>query len=289
MPSAARTVLRPVVPGPGRRPPSRRALLAAVTATAVLSAGCSGRPSLTLEPVLDPAPTATEHTTPKPRATDRPTPRPSPSPETPSAAIADTSTVARALGELAVHEAPGGASPTTTLPATTTFGTPTVVLVTDVGAGAADGWLKVLLPVRPNGATGWIRDDGVDLRQVSLEVQVDLQSRELTVFDEGEMLLATPTAIGDPDHPTPTGRFYVTDKLQTPDPEGAYGPYAIGLSAHSDVLTEFAGGDGQVGIHGTNDPASIGDDVSHGCMRVTNDVIEELAHLLPLGTPVTIS
>lgn len=288
MSPASRTV-RPVVPAPGRRPRSRRALLAAVTATAVLAAGCGGRPSLTTEPVVAPTPTPTEHATARPGVADRPTPRPSPSPETPSEVVADTAAVARALGELAVHETPRDASPTTTLPATTSFGTPTVALVTDASAGGADGWLEVLLPVRPNGATGWIRVDDVDLRQVSLEVQVDLQSRELTVLDEGEVLLTTPTAIGDPDHPTPTGRFYVTDKLQTPDPEGAYGPYAIGLSAHSDVLTEFAGGDGQVGIHGTNDPASIGNDVSHGCMRVSNDVIEELAHLLPLGTPVTIS
>jgi lipoprotein-anchoring transpeptidase ErfK/SrfK len=147
----------------------------------------------------------------------------------------------------------------------------------------------VLLPVRPNGTTGWIRADEVELRDVTLEVEINLDAREMTVSDAGEELLTTPTAIGDPDHPTPAGRFYVVDKLETPDPGGVYGPYALGLSARSDVLTEFGGGDGQVGIHGTNVSASIGQAVSHGCLRVDNEVIEQLAHLLPLGTPVTIS
>ena len=112
---------------------------------------------------------------------------------------------------------------------------------------------------------------------------------QLTLTDGGQTVLTTPVAIGAPDTPTPTGRFSVTDKLQTPNPNGAYGPFAFGLSGRSEVLTEFAGGDGQIGIHGTNDPSSIGKDVSHGCVRVPNDVIEQLNELLPLGTPVVVS
>jgi hypothetical protein len=80
----------------------------------------------------------------------------------------------------------------------------------------------------------------------------------------------------------------VTDKLDTGDDGGAYGPYALGLSAHSDTLSEFGGGNGQIGLHGTNDPATLGDAVSHGCVRLPNDVIAELAYELPLGTPVEI-
>lgn len=203
-------------------------------------------------------------------------------------ASAQTTTVARAQGELAVHDAPGDPEPARTLAAATSYGTPTVLLVSQVGAGDADGWLQVLLPVRPNGATGWIRADDVELQDVRLEIEVDLAARELTVLDGGDELLTTATAIGEDANPTPTGRFFVVDKLETPDPAGAYGPYAIGLSAHSETLSEFGGGDGQIGIHGTNAPDSIGRAVSHGCMRVANDVIERLAHLLPLGTPVTI-
>jgi lipoprotein-anchoring transpeptidase ErfK/SrfK len=88
--------------------------------------------------------------------------------------------------------------------------------------------------------------------------------------------------------PTPFGLYYVTELLKQSDPAGPYGPYAFGLSAHSDVLHEFAGGNGEIGIHGTNDPSAVGTNVSHGCIRVYNSVISRLAHELPLGTPVRI-
>jgi lipoprotein-anchoring transpeptidase ErfK/SrfK len=73
------------------------------------------------------------------------------------------------------------------------------------------------------------------------------------------------------------------------DRAGAYGPYAFGLSAHSNVLYSFGGGPGQIGLHGTNNPASLGTNASHGCIRISNAGITKLARLLPLGTPVTIS
>jgi lipoprotein-anchoring transpeptidase ErfK/SrfK len=99
-------------------------------------------------------------------------------------------------------------------------------------------------------------------------------------------VLETPIAVQK--YPTPAARFFVTDLLDTGEGGGAYGPYAVGLSAHSDVLTEFGGGDGQVGIHGTNDQSSIGRPVSHGRVRVANDVITRLATTIPIGTQVTI-
>ncbi|MBW3648616.1 MAG: L,D-transpeptidase, partial [Actinobacteria bacterium] len=67
-----------------------------------------------------------------------------------------------------------------------------------------------------------------------------------------------------------------------------YGPYAYGLSGFSTTLDTFAGGEAVIGLHGTNDPASIGKDVSFGCIRLNNADIRELADLLPLGTPVRI-
>ena len=73
------------------------------------------------------------------------------------------------------------------------------------------------------------------------------------------------------------------------DPNGPYGPYAFGLSGLSEQLTSFNGGNGRLGLHGTNEPDSIGQDVSNGCIRVANDVVIQLAELLPLGTPVQIS
>ena len=81
----------------------------------------------------------------------------------------------------------------------------------------------------------------------------------------------------------------VTEALTVPSfQRSAYGPYAFGTSAHSDVYTTFGAGDGTVGIHGTGDPSSLGKDVSHGCIRLSNDGITSLIHQVPLGTPVEI-
>jgi lipoprotein-anchoring transpeptidase ErfK/SrfK len=101
-------------------------------------------------------------------------------------------------------------------------------------------------------------------------------------------VIDTPVAIGSQENPTPAGDFYVTDVIDTANAGGAYGPYALGLSAHSETLSEFAGGDGEIGLHGTNQPASIGNAVSHGCVRVPNDVVVRLVGMLALGSPVTI-
>ena len=193
--------------------------------------------------------------------------------------------VARTDQDLAVHARRGDADVVQTLPATTEFGSARALMVT----AADEEWLEVLLPIRPNDTRGWVRRADVEVRQVTLELRVDLEARTLKVLDAGAEVLSTPVAIGSEEAPTPTGRFSVTDKLVTGEDGGAYGPFALGLSGHSDVLTEFAGGDGQIGIHGTNAPDSIGQAVSHGCIRVPNDIITRLNAILPLGTPVVIT
>jgi lipoprotein-anchoring transpeptidase ErfK/SrfK len=194
--------------------------------------------------------------------------------------------VARLTDHLDVLVAPSAdAEVVRSLSPTTDFGSTTVVSVRD----ELEGWLEVELAGRPTGLTGYVPVDAVHLVEVGLEVHVDLATRQLTVLDEGAVVLTTPVAVGDAQHPTPVGRFFVTDKLDTQDPDGPYGPFALGLSVRSEVLTEFAGGDGQIGIHGTNDATSIGRDVSHGCVRVPNDVVRQLVELLPLGTPVVVT
>ncbi len=199
----------------------------------------------------------------------------------PVAAYVDSSTRAIVNNRVDVLDSPDGRI-IATLDATTEFGTTRVMLVEE----ERQGWVKVRLPIRPNHRTGWVPASSVELEPIEFAVYVDLQARTLSVQAGDELLLRSPVAVGTDENPTPTGTFYVTDKLETPDPGGAYGPYALGLSGHSETLTEFAGGDGQIGIHGTDDPTSIGQPVSHGCVRLANDVIEELAQLLPLGTPV---
>jgi lipoprotein-anchoring transpeptidase ErfK/SrfK len=128
----------------------------------------------------------------------------------------------------------------------------------------------------------------VELRADPYSVRVDLRARRLIVHDASRLVLDVPVGVGQAATPTPSGLYYVAELLRQPNPNGTYGPWAFALSAHSSVLSHFGGGDGQVGIHGTNDPSGIGHTVSHGCIRVRNRVIERLAAVLPLGTPVRI-
>jgi lipoprotein-anchoring transpeptidase ErfK/SrfK len=149
--------------------------------------------------------------------------------------------------------------------------------------------LQVYLPTRPNGSTGWLSAGDVDLAVTRYRIEVRLQRHRLILWKGRRPVLRAPIAKGRAVSPTPTGRYFVTDLLRPPDPHGFYGPYALGLSAHSPVYTTFEGGDGQVGLHGTNQPSVLGTDVSHGCIRVANQVITTLARRVPLGTPVDIS
>jgi lipoprotein-anchoring transpeptidase ErfK/SrfK len=151
-----------------------------------------------------------------------------------------------------------------------------------------DGWVRVLLPVRPNGSTGWVKSSDVRLLPSRFRVAVDLSDNALTVYDGDRVLMEDTVAVGKPGTPTPVGTFYLRVLLKAPDPTTVYGPYAYGLSSHSETLEEFNGGDAEIGIHGNNDPSVLGQDVSSGCIRMDNDKITRLAGILPLGTPVEI-
>ncbi|MEM7326923.1 MAG: L,D-transpeptidase [Actinomycetota bacterium] len=150
-------------------------------------------------------------------------------------------------------------------------------------------WAEVYLPVRPNGSTGWVRTELLTLTANPYRIEVDRATHSLRVLHRGQPWLETEVAIGTGATPTPVGEFYIIELLQPPDPGGLYGPFAFGLSGFSETLTSFAGGDGVIGIHGTNQPEAIGTDVSHGCIRVENNVISTLAGVIPLGTPVRIT
>jgi lipoprotein-anchoring transpeptidase ErfK/SrfK len=149
-------------------------------------------------------------------------------------------------------------------------------------------WLRVHLPVRPNGSTGWVRAAEVTVTGVRHRLDVRRSAHRLELYTDGALTRTYAIGIGTRDTPTPGGTYYLKELLRPPDPDGAYGPYAYGLSGFSTELTSFNGGQGVIGLHGTDDPASIGRDVSHGCIRLANDDITELVGLLPLGTPVRI-
>ncbi|UFU02984.1 L,D-transpeptidase [Ruania suaedae] len=152
-------------------------------------------------------------------------------------------------------------------------------------------WVHVQLPIRPNGTTGWVRARDVRLSRHSFAVEVFLSDHELVVTERGSEVLRTDVGVGRTDRPTPGGNYYIKELLAPPDPEGLYGPYAYGLSGFSTVFTEFYGGDAVIGIHGTDEPELVGQDVSSGCIRLPNEQIVALVEQigLPLGTPVTIT
>jgi lipoprotein-anchoring transpeptidase ErfK/SrfK len=263
-----------------RPTPIARPLVLILLSLTILFVACGGSPASDRPTVAEAVSPTTEAAA---SATTEPAGRP-PS-DAPSQEQAPEVTIARAEGTLTVRAQPDdGADVVAELAAQTEFGSQRALLVTERQAG----WVRVQLPVRPNGSQGWVPEAAVELVAGEHRVEVDLATRLLTVFEGDQVVLETPIAIGAPDAPTPTGEFAIVDRLQSPDPASPYGPFALGLSAHSDTFSEFAGGDGQIGIHGTDDPASIGQPVSHGCIRVPNDVVTLLAGLLPLGTPVTV-
>jgi lipoprotein-anchoring transpeptidase ErfK/SrfK len=217
---------------------------------------------------------------------DREVPERSTTSEPAASPAAATTEVATAVGPtVQVYASASEDEPTVLLDNPNENGAPLVFLV-DQNQG---DWLQVLLPVRPNGSTGWIRAAEVTLSTTAFRIDIALAEHRLVVHDGDQVVADVPVGLGTSSTPTPGGRYYVKELLQPPDPGGAYGPYAYGLSGFSNVLDEFNGGDGVIGIHGTNEPELIGTDVSHGCIRVDNETITRLAGMLPLGTPVHIS
>jgi len=149
-------------------------------------------------------------------------------------------------------------------------------------------WYRVQVPLRPNGVTGFVRAGAVDLGKVLTRIRVDVSARRLTLFRNGRRVLRTTVAVGARATPTPTGTYYVNQRLIPANTSGPYGPGALGISAYSDVLRHWAQG-GPVAIHGTNEPWSIGRAASNGCIRVRNPVLKRLFAATPAGTPVTIT
>jgi L,D-transpeptidase catalytic domain/SnoaL-like polyketide cyclase len=97
--------------------------------------------------------------------------------------------------------------------------------------------------------------------------------------------------VGKPSTPTPLGLFAVYERARQPDPDAFLGPWALHLTAHSNVLEDYGGGPGRVALHGRSgaslrDP--LGTAASHGCVRVRNGDIRWLAKVAAPGTPVLI-
>jgi lipoprotein-anchoring transpeptidase ErfK/SrfK len=219
-------------------------------------------------------------------------------PATGSAAGAAIPTRVQATQELVVlltahaaHRAPEAGSPQVALlPAHTPITgeqTTLPVIARSIGAGGA-WWLEVMLPGRPDGSTGWIAPLGTRPLLTPWRIVVDLAARRVAVYDEGHMTRSFQAVVGKPSTPTPTGEFFVEEVLRMAPAEPG-GPFALALSARSNVLQEFEGGPGQIAIHGReNLGGTLGTAASHGCIRLATASIDWLAARVGPGTPVTI-
>lgn len=200
-------------------------------------------------------------------------------------AASHTSIIATAKGEsVPVYQEPGGDEAWKRLSNPTDVGAKRVFLVREV---RGENWLRVLLPTRPNGSKGWVRADAVEVTKTTYRVHIVLSDHRILVKrGADEVVVEGPIGVGTQNTPTPKGEYYITSLLKTPKDNSDYGPYAFGLSGFSGVLESYAGGSGRIGIHGTNKPELLGQDVSHGCIRMSNENITRLADKLPLGAPV---
>lgn len=149
-------------------------------------------------------------------------------------------------------------------------------------------WIEVHVPVRPNSTRGWVAANDVEVSTVSHRIEVRLGERSLRAWAGDQLLAETPVAVGTDFSRTPTGVFYVTDIVPQANPGGSYGPVALATDGYSEMMDQFATGVPVIALHGTNRPAGLGKAVSNGCIRMPNEVVEQLAAELPRGTPVLI-
>jgi lipoprotein-anchoring transpeptidase ErfK/SrfK len=145
----------------------------------------------------------------------------------------------------------------------------------------------VQVPKRPNGVTAWVPAAQVAVARLRTRILVDLSEKRVTLYRAGRRVLTTSAAIGSAATPTPTGSFYVNQRLIPRDKTGPFGPGAVGISAFSNVLTGWTQG-GPIAIHGTNAPWSIGKAVSNGCIRIPNPALRRLFAQTMNGSPVLI-
>jgi hypothetical protein len=149
------------------------------------------------------------------------------------------------------------------------------------------GWYRVQLPLKPNGITGWVRAEQLELVEVRTRIAVDLSERTLVLHRNGQRILRTRVAIGSPQTPTPVGRFYVDQRIRARNPRGPYGPGAVGFSAFSEVLTGWTqGGPRRRPRHEPAPHDRAGR--LHGCLRVRNELLPRIFALALPGTPVVV-
>ena len=146
-------------------------------------------------------------------------------------------------------------------------------------------WIGVLLLAAPAGSVAWWSTGRSSATDAPIKLEVDLSSRELRVIEHGSTVATYGVAVGRPKHPTPTGSFrtgeIVWNPSWTPPPTDwarnkRYQPPGAAANPMQAVKIYFRAP--YYFIHGTNDPDSIGEAASHGCIRMTPEDARNLAH-----------
>ena len=157
---------------------------------------------------------------------------------------------------------------------------------------AKPGWVEVRLAQRPDESTAWLPASDVRLSTTPYEIVVDLATTKLSLFDGGRLVFSAPAGVGSTDDPTPTGHYFVAFDEAPPQPNPGYGPFIIVTSDHSQSISDWEGsGDAVIGIHGPlgedSEIGTSGAKISHGCIRLHDQTLEELTEVPP-GTPIDV-
>jgi hypothetical protein len=194
------------------------------------------------------------------------------------------------LGSTGVSRAPGGKTRSWVSPAQASA---LLVLATRRDRNGRC-WLQVRLPSRPNAAKGWVAAERVQAEATPWRIDVRLSSRTVTLMRFGERVARYRAVVGAPVTPTPRGLFALVDAYAN-EPGDFLGRWILTLTAHSDILQHYDGGDGRVALHGRggfslHDP--LGSAASHGCVRLSNAAISGIVRRIGLaaipGVPVRV-
>lgn len=170
--------------------------------------------------------------------------------------------------------------------AQTAFGNPLVLLVEEFDATGE--WAKVAVPIRPNGTTAWVETAFFDQSTHNYRITIDLSDSLVSVYSGEELLMEHLAAIGRPDSPTPVTSGYIDEIIAGSELDAAYGTWILSISTFSESLGTFRGGLPKIALHGTDQPELVGQAISSGGIRVPNEIISQIADIVPVGTVVDI-
>ena len=203
-----------------------------------------------------------------------------------------THTLSAKVSRPTLHTTPGGPAftPTfngTALPAVnpTVFGNTLVYRV--IAGQPGDAWAKVFVPARPNGTTAWVQTSQFNWGSSNRMIQINVSNNTVTIFEGSNVLLTTAAVTGKSSSRTPLANGWVEEIMA--GPSSAYGPRLLSLGIFSDSLNSFGGSIPKIALHGTNNPSLMGQYASNGCIRVPNDIINQIAGLMPVGSKVIIT